>query len=155
VDRFYRNLQGLLGALDRLNQAGVGFVSITENPDFTTPWGKLTLAVLGTLAEIYVDKLSAETSKDKTDSCPQGTVQRQYSLWLLRGQMLRLQRSQRPGLLPQVRRDKSERPGAETASVAASGREHGHTAGLRVVQHWRVFLRGHRTAAESAQASSS
>jgi len=37
VDRFYRNLQGLLGALDRLNQAGVGFVSITENLDFTTP----------------------------------------------------------------------------------------------------------------------
>jgi site-specific DNA recombinase len=65
VDRFYRNLQGLLGALDRLNQAGVGFVSITENLDFTTPWGKLTLAVLGTLAEIYIDKLSAETSKGK------------------------------------------------------------------------------------------
>jgi site-specific DNA recombinase len=65
VDRFYRNLQGLLGALDRLNQAGVGFVSITEDLDFTTPWGKLTLAVLGTLAEIYIDKLSAETSKGK------------------------------------------------------------------------------------------
>jgi site-specific DNA recombinase len=65
VDRFYRNLQGLLGALDRLNQAGVSFVSITENLDFTTPWGKLTLALLGTLAEIYIDKLSTETSKGK------------------------------------------------------------------------------------------
>ncbi len=43
----------------------MGFVSITENLDFTTPWGKLTLAVLGTLAEIYIDKLSAETSKGK------------------------------------------------------------------------------------------
>jgi site-specific DNA recombinase len=72
IDRFYRNLQGLLSALDRLNQAGVGFVSITENLDFTTPWGKLTLAVLGTLAEIYLDKLSAETSKGKLARAQKG-----------------------------------------------------------------------------------
>jgi site-specific DNA recombinase len=55
IDRFYRNLQRLLGCLDRLNKAGVGFVSIRENMDFTTPWGKLTLAVLGSLAEVFLD----------------------------------------------------------------------------------------------------
>ncbi len=65
IDRFYRNLQALLSALKQLQDCGVSFISITENLDFTTPWGKLTLAVLGTLAEIYLDKLSAETRKGK------------------------------------------------------------------------------------------
>jgi site-specific DNA recombinase len=65
VDRFFRDLQGLLKALNHLQKHGVSFVSITENIDFTTPWGKLALAVLGTLAEIYIDKLSAETKKGK------------------------------------------------------------------------------------------
>lgn len=65
VDRFYRNLRGMLRAMDRLNKAGVGFVSIQENMDFTTPWGKLTLAVLGTLAEIFLDILSQNISAGK------------------------------------------------------------------------------------------
>jgi DNA invertase Pin-like site-specific DNA recombinase len=63
VDRFYRSLPGLLRAIELLNRHNVSFVSTTENLDFTTPWGKLTLAVLGTLAEIYLDKLKAETTK--------------------------------------------------------------------------------------------
>ena len=40
VDRFYRHLQGLLSALDELNDHGVTFVSVKENLDFSTPWGK-------------------------------------------------------------------------------------------------------------------
>jgi len=63
IDRFYRDLQGLLKALSFLQKHDVAFISLAENIDFTTPWGKLALAVLGTLAEIYIDKLSAETSK--------------------------------------------------------------------------------------------
>ena len=63
IDRFYRSLSGLLAALDLLRRHNVSFVSLTENLDFTTPWGKLTLALLGTLAEIYLDRLRAETSK--------------------------------------------------------------------------------------------
>ena len=65
IDRFYRDLQGLLSAFRQLQDLGVSFISITENLDFTTPWGKLALAVLGTLAEIYLDKLRIETSKGK------------------------------------------------------------------------------------------
>jgi hypothetical protein len=63
VDRFYRHLQGLLSALDELNDHGVTFVSVKENLDFSTPWGKLALTVLGMLAEIYIDNLREETSK--------------------------------------------------------------------------------------------
>jgi site-specific DNA recombinase len=65
IDRFYRDLQGLLSAFRHLQDLGVSFISISENLDFTTPWGKLALAVLGTLAEIYLDKLRFETSKGK------------------------------------------------------------------------------------------
>ena len=63
VDRFYRHLHGLLSALDILNEADVTFVSVRENIDLSTPWGKLTLTVLGMLAEIYIDNLRQETRK--------------------------------------------------------------------------------------------
>ena len=36
-----------------------------ERLDFSTVWGKLTLTVLGTLAEIYIDNLRQETRKGK------------------------------------------------------------------------------------------
>ena len=63
VDRFYRHLQGLLAALEKLRAWGVSFASVQEQLDFTTPWGKLTLTVLGILAEIYIDNLRQETRK--------------------------------------------------------------------------------------------
>ena len=72
IDRFYRDLQGLLKALNHLRQHDVAFISITENLDFSTPWGKLTLAVLGTLAEIYIDRLRQETRKGKRARAAKG-----------------------------------------------------------------------------------
>lgn len=72
IDRFYRDLQGLLSALNRLRQCDVTFISITENLDFSTPWGKLALAVLGTLAEVYVDRLRQETRKGKQARAAKG-----------------------------------------------------------------------------------
>lgn len=72
IDRFYRSLAGLLRAIDRLGQHNVSFVSLTENLDFTTPWGKLSLAVLGTLAEIYIDKLRVETRKGLLERAKKG-----------------------------------------------------------------------------------
>ena len=72
LDRFYRHLRGLLGALDQLNAAGVAFVSVQERLDFTTVWGKLTLTVLGTLAEVYIDNLRQETRKGKLQRARDG-----------------------------------------------------------------------------------
>ena len=73
IDRFYRDLGGLLAALHHLHQHHVTFVSITENLDFTMPWGKLILAVLGALAEIYIDKLRDETKKGKRPAPAKGS----------------------------------------------------------------------------------
>jgi DNA invertase Pin-like site-specific DNA recombinase len=72
IDRLYRNLEALLKTLQLLREHNVAFVSVSESLDFTTPWGKLTLAVLGTLAEIYIDKLSAETTKGKVQRARKG-----------------------------------------------------------------------------------
>ncbi len=72
VDRFYRHLSGLLNALDELNSCGVSFASVQEQLDFTSPWGKLMLTVLGTLAEIYLDNLRHETRKGQIQRARQG-----------------------------------------------------------------------------------
>ena len=72
IDRFYRHLGGLLNALDRLKEENVFFVSVQERLDFTTPWGKLTLTVLGMLAEIYIDNLRQETTKGKVQRARDG-----------------------------------------------------------------------------------
>jgi site-specific DNA recombinase len=72
IDRFYRHLNGLLNALDQLNGHNVTFISVQERLDFTTPWGKLTLTMLGMLAEIYIDNLRQETRKGKMQRARDG-----------------------------------------------------------------------------------
>jgi len=46
VDRFSRKLRITLEYFDKLGKADVGFVSIVEQMDFSTPWGKFTLSML-------------------------------------------------------------------------------------------------------------
>jgi DNA invertase Pin-like site-specific DNA recombinase len=41
-----------------LGKADIGFVSIMEQMDFSSPWGKFALSMLGALAELYSDNLS-------------------------------------------------------------------------------------------------
>jgi site-specific DNA recombinase len=72
IDRFYRHLTGLLTALDKLHGYDVSFASVQEQMDFTSPWGKLTLTMLGMLAEIYIDNLRQETQKGKTQRAREG-----------------------------------------------------------------------------------
>ena len=51
--------------LNRLHRAGIAFVSATEDFDFSTTLGKVILAVLGAIAEWYLDNLREETKKGK------------------------------------------------------------------------------------------
>jgi len=85
VDRFYRHLRGLLSALDYLNSMDIAFVSVQERLDFTTVWGKLTLTVLGTLAEIYIDNLRQETRKGKLQRARDGLWNGNISYGYCRG----------------------------------------------------------------------
>ena len=78
IDRFYRHLTGLLTALDKLHGYDVNFAFVQEQMDFTSPWGKLTLTMLGMLAEIYIANLRQETQKGKVqrakDGCFKGNI---------------------------------------------------------------------------------
>lgn len=51
LDRWGRSLSDLLSTLETLHQSGVGFRSLTETIDLSTPAGILTLSVLGAAAE--------------------------------------------------------------------------------------------------------
>jgi len=72
VDRFSRKLRITLEYFDKLGKADVGFVSIVEQMDFSTPWGKFTLTMLGGLAELYSDNLSQEVKKGLHERKAQG-----------------------------------------------------------------------------------
>ena len=72
LDRFARNVGVAIDALKTLQDLGVGFVSISEQMDFTTPFGKVALTMLLAFAEFYSDNLSAETRKGKAERKRQG-----------------------------------------------------------------------------------
>ena len=72
LDRFARNLRITLEYFDKLSKADVSFVSINENMDFSTPWGRLALTMLGGLAQFYSDNLSLETKKGWNERREQG-----------------------------------------------------------------------------------
>jgi DNA invertase Pin-like site-specific DNA recombinase len=51
-DRFARSVSHLLRALEAFNALGVGFVSLSESLDTSTPAGKMVFTVLGAVAEL-------------------------------------------------------------------------------------------------------
>lgn len=51
LDRLARSLKDLVGIVDDLKQRGVGFKSITESIDTTSPGGRLVFHLFGALAE--------------------------------------------------------------------------------------------------------
>ena len=67
LDRFSRNLRVTLEHFERLGRAGVSFTSITEDMDFSSPWGRLALTLLGGLAQFYSDNLGLEVKKGKAE----------------------------------------------------------------------------------------
>ena len=72
LDRFSRNLRVTLEYFDKLLKAGITFFSISEQMDFTTPSGKVHLALLGAFAQYYSDNLSQETKKGWDERRKQG-----------------------------------------------------------------------------------
>lgn len=51
-DRFARSVSHLLRALETFNALGVGFVSLSESLDTSTPAGRMVFTVLGAVAEL-------------------------------------------------------------------------------------------------------
>jgi site-specific DNA recombinase len=63
LDRWSRNLLVTLNSFKQLADTGIAFASINENIDYSTPEGKLFIAMVGAFAQFYSDNLSKHTSK--------------------------------------------------------------------------------------------
>src|SRR5205809_5486122 len=61
LDRLGRSLRHLIDTLTDLDQRGIGFRSLTENIDTTTPGGKLIFHIFGALAEFERDLIRERT----------------------------------------------------------------------------------------------
>lgn len=72
IDRWARNVGAQREALQRLGDVGVGFASVAENMDFTTPQGRLMLTTLGAVSEFFSDQLGVHVSKAKRERAELG-----------------------------------------------------------------------------------
>jgi DNA invertase Pin-like site-specific DNA recombinase len=72
LDRLYRNLESLLRFLRFLRKHRVRLVSVTEQIDTESWWGRLVLYVLGALAEMYVWQTSIRVREVKAEMSRRG-----------------------------------------------------------------------------------
>ena len=72
LDRWARNTRVALEALGILAGHGVGFVSISESLDYSTPQGKLFTTMLAGLAEFYSDSLGIHVKKGVDERAHKG-----------------------------------------------------------------------------------
>ena len=72
LDRWARNLRVMLEGFGILARHDVGFVSITENIDYTTPHGKMATQMLGSVAEFFSDSLGTHVKKGISERARQG-----------------------------------------------------------------------------------
>jgi len=61
LDRLSRSLKDLLLILDKVEKAGAGFRSLTENIDSTTPSGRMMMHMLGSFAEFEREMVRERT----------------------------------------------------------------------------------------------
>ena len=72
LDRWARNLRVQLEAMAMLTKAGVGFVSISEQIDWSTAHGRLQAQILGSFAEYFSESLSNHIKKGVSERALQG-----------------------------------------------------------------------------------
>ena len=72
LDRWSRNPKVTLESISKLSQHNVGFVSITEQMDWSTPQGRLLGQMLGAFAEYYSGALSTHVQKGKSEQAHKG-----------------------------------------------------------------------------------
>jgi site-specific DNA recombinase len=72
LDRFSRSVVDMFSYLKGLKVVNSSLVSVTEDFDFTTPIGKVLLALLSAFAEWYLDNLGNEITKGKKERARQG-----------------------------------------------------------------------------------
>ena len=72
IDRRARNVGVQRQALQHLGDAHVGFVSVAESIDFTTPAGRMLLNMIGGVSEFFSDQLAVHVQKGVRERAEQG-----------------------------------------------------------------------------------
>jgi DNA invertase Pin-like site-specific DNA recombinase len=72
LDRWACNVGVQRQALKQLGESSVGFASVTEDVDFTTPSGRLLLTTMGGVSEFFSDQLSLHVQKAQKQSIELG-----------------------------------------------------------------------------------
>lgn len=72
LDRLGRNLRDLVGLMSKFQNLGVGFKSLRDNIDTTTPMGKLNFHLFAALAEFERDIISERTKAGLTAARARG-----------------------------------------------------------------------------------
>jgi len=72
LDRWSRNLKVTIESISKLTQQNVGFVSITEHMDWSTPQGRLGGQMVGAVAEFYSGTLGVHVEKGKSEQANKG-----------------------------------------------------------------------------------
>ncbi len=85
IDRFSRKLRITLEYFEKLGKAGIGFVSIQNQIDYSTPSGKFMLVMQGGLAELYSDNLREEVTKGLDERKKQGLYNGLLPFGLVKG----------------------------------------------------------------------
>lgn len=62
LDRLSRSLKDLLEISDRLQKAGIGLKSLTQDVDTTSPLGRCFFSILGALAELELAQIRERTA---------------------------------------------------------------------------------------------
>src|SRR3546814_17841932 len=76
LDRLSRSLKDLLLILDRVEKAGAGFRSLTENIDSTTASGRMMMQMLGSFAEFERAMVRERTQAGLRSARAQGQIGR-------------------------------------------------------------------------------
>ena len=74
LDRLSRSLKDVLSLMERINQAGAGFRSLTEAIDTTTPAGRMMMQIVATFAEFERAMLRERTRKGLEQARSQGRI---------------------------------------------------------------------------------
>jgi site-specific DNA recombinase len=85
IDRLSRDLLSLLRLIKLFQKHDVRLVSVRENIDFGTTWGRLVLYVLGALAEFYANALSEEIRLSRLHTAEQGRLSGSFRLGYCKG----------------------------------------------------------------------
>ena len=73
LDRWGRSLHDLVSTLQELSEIGIGFVSITEAIDLTTPIGRATAGMLAVFAEFERELLRERVKSGIAQARKKGT----------------------------------------------------------------------------------